>query len=454
MILGSECVFYNDYYETLRGLRCAEIGRANTHLERFIDLLAIQLQRMSPNAQQKALLCINTMLAARQRDDSIGLADCLQYELPQTLEEAEFSPTLLNVDLLQRLRAIPKPTGDAGDTERIAAELRSIYREFPQAQGLATYYASQVYLFEQFDDAATLIALDESEGRLTAAGSYIRAIALGKASDANMPQSRAEIAAAYQACAALRDGNIQLGWFKAERGDWPTALQLMQEDIEQGRTGATGIADVGFALAHLEDWANARTAVEEAYKADESMTDRFGWMGWIGYLKGKGTAFFADCLREDETRDRTWIWGQVFAGCLAAARGDAAKAEAEIDAAYTELPGKHSWYCAIGWLLIRSGDTATGCRLMQRDLDQDAMPHFWKPAYAIAQAIHGQRDQASDTVAAISERYRTKPFFPIGYWHVPDAWMTFETLQRCVEEISDFSQLASYSEPAKLDNDS
>lgn len=443
MILGSECVFYNDYHETLLGLRRGEIGRANTHLERFIDLLAIQLQRMGVESQQRALQCINRMLAAKQRDDTVTLADALQYELPGTLEEAEFSPTLLNIDLISQLREIPVPSGDSGDAARIAEALRPIYREFPDAKGLATYHASQVYLFEQFADAAELISLDEREQRLSPAGIYIRALALGKSSDEHMAQSRAQIKQAYEQCRALRDGMIQLGWFKAERGNWQAAAKLMQEDVDQGRTGAAGLADTGFALAHLQEWDRAREAVVAAYQADETMTDRFGWLGWIGYLKGKGTAFFADCLRTDESQNRTWIWGKVFGACLAAAEGDSDKAEAEIDAAYTELPGKHSWYCAIGWLLIRSGDVSNGCRLMQRDLDQDAMPHFWIPAYAIALAIAGKRADARAALAGIAERYSNKPFFPIGYWHVPDAWMTFAELQACIEEISDFSELAS-----------
>ena len=178
--------------------------------------------------------------------------------------------------------------------------------------------------------------------------------------------------------------------------------------------------------------------------------DCLGRLGWIGYLKGRGVEYLETQIETDIHRGRFSFWGKVYAACHAAAVGDIDAASRKIEDAYETLPGRHSWFCAIGWLCIRSGDIRTGCALMDRDYATNRMLNFWMPSYAIALALDRQRDKALSVldISGVSRSRHNRHW--IGYWHAPDGQMTFPELKVCISEIRQLSELTVYGETDKL----
>lgn len=442
MLLNDQQLFLEDFHEAVCGLRTGEIGRANTHLDRFINTLSTQLGRMSVETQQEAIPFVSRMLDAKKREDAVTLADCLEYELPAALEEADFSPTLLDVKIIEELQQVRSATDQNDSIASATGKIQALYAARQDIAGLATYFAGSLYVDGRYHDALALLEVDEVNHRLTPAGAYLISLNQAKASAFSTKHPVDVMIKAYASSRALRDGFLQLGWIAAENHDWQKALDLMNRDISSGRSGANGKADLSFVMAHLGNWEAAERLVEEAYAEDSTLQDRLGWLGWIGYLTGHGVDYFSKQIATDRQLDRAGIWGDIFEACHATIKGNHLLAEHIVERAYSDVPGKHSWFCAIGWLCVKSGDPATGRRLMARDFTNDSMPDFWKPSYALALAINGERDTALHVLATSDFAESVDIYHRIGFWHVPDACMTIEQIRSSIQNIRSIKDLA------------
>lgn len=336
----------DDFGESVVGLRRGEIGRANTHLDALLKHISGHLGMMPPSHQQRALPVIQHMLAAKERDDRITLADCLEYELPAILDEDEFSPSLLSIEATRILSNSLAHAKDETYLRQAAAEVADLYSRNNRVAGLGSLLATPLYFEQQYKHARRLLDADDAAGRRTASGAYLRALL--EARDANYENADALMSWAYSSAPALRDGFIQIAWICHESGRNTEALDYIARDQKHARLSPAAEAKAALILGASGKTETAIQMVHHAYAADSELRDAFAALGWQSYEKMNLEA--ADrMINEDLTRNRLSPMYQCYLAMIRARLGQWNNAKALVESAYKKDSGVRDGFGRIGW---------------------------------------------------------------------------------------------------------
>ncbi|MCB1786270.1 MAG: hypothetical protein KDJ33_08470 [Gammaproteobacteria bacterium] len=292
----------HDFHETIRAMRTGESGRANVHFAQLIQHLSRCVEQQVRDAHTNVATVINAMLAAKQRQDSIGLADLLQYALPQVLDESELSPALLDLALIRRLRALDPMIADPERIERLVEEIHALYQDHPDARGVGAYFAGQLSVAKRASDARLILAIDHELGRHSPASAYLYGLALAYCGDLDAAISTMQWA--YANSTALQDGFSQLAAIAAGTQSWDKALELARHDEAGERMTPPWQAKLAQLYARAGDFDHAVATMHKAYAATPDLRDGFATLAWILEAAGGDNSQIVTLLEEDRARER------------------------------------------------------------------------------------------------------------------------------------------------------
>lgn len=411
--------FLLDFHETVLGLRTAQIGRANAHLAQLINKLSRQLELMPVEARQETLPAIGAMLAARERDDAIALADVLQYELPSRLSEGEISPTLLDAEIILGLRAKDRLIREPAGIDALAEAVHSTHEDYPQAKGVAAFYAGRLCQLRRFSDARRLLELDEAAGRRTPASAYLLALCQAERGDFERAQNLMQWA--YDNSQTLTDGYARLGRFKADAGDWHGAIQVARNDDVAGRLTPTMQIAVAQWHGRQGEFAAAARQIDDAYARQETVRDGFARLGWIQAEANDWPGALEMGQRDESARRLTPGWkinlAQLYGRC-----GDFVRAAELIDEAYSQDAALQDGFTRLGWVKMEQGDCRSALDLARRDEAGGRLTPGRKVNLAM---LYGRQHEFEHAVALIEAAYRDDDSLHDGYTRL--GWKKRET---------------------------
>jgi thioredoxin-like negative regulator of GroEL len=358
-----------DFHETIVGLRTGQTGRANAFFVQLLDRLSPQLENLTSASQQRAVTVIGAMLAAKDRDDGIALADILQYELPALLDETASNPGLCDCEIIARLRSLHALTDRTGDIDAAARGLRDIYHRHPSLNGLGAFIAGPFYRNGHYAAARRLLEVDEQEKRHTPQSAFILSLAIAREGD--FAQATSLMQWAYDRSNILRDGHAQLGWMKAEERDWQGALELAQLDEQLTRLTPEWQVNLAQLYGRLDDFEHACALIQQAYARNSELKDGFARLGKISTEANR----FQDALeftKRDEAAGRLSPEALINLAHLHGRMQQFAKAEVLIASAYSLNPELRDAYAKLGWMYAGEKNwlDAKRCMLIDRSLNR------------------------------------------------------------------------------------
>lgn len=390
----------DDYHEVVYALRTGQTGRANTHLAVVLNRLAPYLANLHGDAVHRAAVILNEMSAARERNDGITLADCLQYRLPSVLPTAQIAVEWLDLTLLRRLREI---AGDAAPRDGVASivqGLRELYRAYPALPGVAPYFAGPLMKDRQYVAARELLEFDAAEGRQTSEGAYLLALARARAGD--LAGATALLERLYRDDPRAADGFTRLGMISAERGDWSGALALARRDLDEDRISPPLRLQAAEFHARAGDFAEAERLVERAYAADTGLCNGLTRLAWLKAAAGDTPAALA-LMARDERQGRLDAQARLQTANLIARHGAETQATALVEEAYRQDDSLRDGLARIGWSKAREGDWRGAVEIMARDAELHRLSPPWQVNLAQLYGRLGEYDRA---VAMIESAYR------------------------------------------------
>ncbi len=436
MILKDFHAFINDYHETLMGLHCGQTARANHHLVRLLDRLIEFLQALPPPQVVAALPVIQSMAAAKERDDSVSLADTVQFELPQAALVETFGSALFEMPTLLQLKSIARLLKQTNGAHQVANELGSIYADNPEAFGLAFYFAESLSRESRSADLIHLLQAEEKAGRLSPASAYSLSLLL--ADNDEFEQAERLMDWAYTRSQKLQDGYAQLGWKKGHHDlDWNSAYQLMNKDRTNNRISPFWLKTMAQAAAHASRMDDAKALIADCYQADGTMVNGYTRIGWCGYLLNGNKNDYKTLVGQDRSLGRfseQQDAGPVFQAAEQVFDGEPfEQVYAHLTKAAASTPHNRNWFSVVGWLYIREGSFLSGYKMMLHDYQANLMDKtLWFPSYTVALLLAGEHERAKELLTtAQTDNWLTQRNL-LGYSTMPDAVLTSNEFEQLI----------------------
>lgn len=237
---------------------------------------------------------------------------------------------------------------------------------------------------------------------------------------------------AYELQSSLKDGFARLGWIKFEARERLAAIEFIEKDRLAGKLSPAWHLYLALVYGLSNDFTTASDLIEQAYQLNQTIMDGFSRLGWVGYLTGKGVAFFKEQIKKDEVNNRQSARNRLYHTLQLVASGSKVDNINEIEMIYNESPGEKNLLTLIGWLYLRLGKVERGVELMVRDMDLGRMDPTWLPSYAAALCICGRTEEALDVLKSTIKGQHNEDKCTIGFFLYPDNVFTYSRLRTLI----------------------
>ena len=409
MMLATLRALANSFYETVTGLRCGQVGRANIYFNELLTLVQQHVQALPAPAQKAAVPVIQQMLNARQRDDAIALADVIEHQLPVLLDGGEIGAELLSIAATDRLRAIDTLIADQAGVEQIRQRALSAPEGDPAIAVVAVCAAMALYHAGRYSDAGVLLRLAGDLGHRSPAAAYY--LALVDARAGRIDPACETMSDAYRGAPSLRDGFLQIAWLAAPTASWADALAIARRDQAERRLSLQQHTNLARLYALAGDLTQAVALVEQAYRQDTTLRD--GFIALAGIRADAGALTEAlEFAQKDHDLDRATPRGMIQHAQLLGRIGQFERAAGLIDDAYSRDPYQRDGFAQLGWIRVEAGHYGDAWQIASRDEAQ----HRLTPAWTIHLAELCMRLNDEDrAVKLVATAYHEDPLQRDGY---------------------------------------
>jgi tetratricopeptide (TPR) repeat protein len=313
------------------------------------------------------------MLACKQREDAIGLADQLEYALPVALSDPSLSPALLVIDVLFDIQRCAQLVEDPDANDDPRSMIEALLAHHPKITGLVDL---PVYLLmgqEKYDDASCLLRKAIDLGSAGPVSLYL--LSTVSARLGQWQRAEENMLSAYEHCRYLRDGFVSLAKISADQGDWIRALQQARRDQQHNRLTPRGRLQLALAEMHNDHQTQAIGLVEEAYASDPDLRDGFATIAWSYDIPPPMVpAGSLALIEKDEQLKRLSAQGMLLSSKYLIWARRFADAERLVDCAYqTDSLAQDGFNrIAVAALMIGEDDRAMQYWQKERDLGRES----------------------------------------------------------------------------------
>lgn len=370
----------------------------------------------------------------RMPENEMGLyhRGLLQVELKRFEDAANSFLRVLEMNLLhtEAMVELALVFGRKDDFKKATSLIRDVYQKNKTKKDCFARLGWLRGENRDWEGAFEIVNRDYNEDRISPAWQMNLAQLVGRLGDWDSATDM--IKQSYEIQPNLKDGYARLGWIKLEVRQRCAAKELFEKDRRSGRLSPAWVINLALLYGLLKDFMTASDLIMQAYQADKTIMDGFSRLGWIGYLVGKGVAFFHEQIKKDEALNRQSTRSPFYHALHIVAAGSKADNFNDIETIYNEMPGKKNFLAAIGWLCLRLGKTERGVELMARNQDLGNMDPTWLPSYAAALGICGRTEQALNILEQTYTGESDDEAFSIGYIICPDAVLSATQLRQLI----------------------
>ena len=212
-----------------------------------------------------------------------------------------------------------------------------------------------------------------------------------------------------------KNGYARLGWIKAERQDWPSAVEIMSRDLKAGRISSAWQIKLAIGQAFTGDYDNAVKLIEDLYNNDKDAVDGFARLGWASYLSSGDEQKLHFLVAKDIHLKRLSVDGNKIMAMAMFLRGELILAGKLIDSLYAKYPYAKDGFATMGWLHIEKVDLEQGIALMGKDYRMQRLSTVWKINYAYQLLKTGESQTAGSILNEIMKLEPHQQEFRIGY---------------------------------------
>lgn len=389
--------FLTHYHETVAGLRTGHYNKANVHFAQLADTLNGVLESAAMRSSGALLEVVQRMLTARERNDNTALADSLEYELIDAMDDPSIRRPLMSVETLGWIKQVADRLDTASAMEPAVSSLQRIMQSHPAACGVMLLPALQLCACGRGDDAARLLELEKNEERQTPASAYLFGLLSAHQSDAESACRNMEWA--YQHDDGLSDGFISIANLFANLGESETAEAIAQRET---RFKLHNRIPVALLIARTGDFAKAESMVEAEYASNSSLCD--GYLQLAGLHAEKFNWHqAADLAVRDESAHRLTAGGKVRLARIQGELGNIDHAVRLLEAASSEDATLTGGFADLAWICARRCDWATADRLMTQAASHGELSDAAKTQQIVIKMYTGYRSEA---ITLVEQRYR------------------------------------------------
>ncbi|MGB5495446.1 MAG: hypothetical protein WBM97_13320, partial [Sedimenticolaceae bacterium] len=123
--------------------------------------------------------------------------------------------------------------------------------------------------------------------------------------------------------------------------------------------------------------------------------------------------------------------------------GHSDRAERIAEDAYQRHLEEVNWKAAIGWTLMRSGNTDEACRFLDFDHDAGRMTTIMYPSYAVALNTVGRNDDAMAVLRKLPASTEVDKVLLVGFQICPDATLPAAKFTQMIKNgagLADFAR--------------
>ena len=251
-----------------------------------------------------------------------------------------------------------------------------------------------------------------------------------------LQKARQLIAATYETNRDFRGGYSALASACAHRGDLQDALNLIMEEQQLDRAQESDKLREAEIRTRLSLWEQAIVCVDELYENNSHARDAYTHVGWLGYLQGKGVAFFEEMTNRDVAAQRDGEGHLIYRVLLEISAGRFDNGYQLIEKYEADFAKAPDWYANVGWLLvIRHDQAALGAAIMRCDFSSAKLSHEWHPTFTLALALSDRLNEAREHLDALHRDAHPEDIVHIGHSRAPDAILEFRQYTALVESL-------------------
>lgn len=384
------------YHQSVVGLRRAEAGRANFALDNLLARLQGVIEGLDPASQEQFAPLLGQMLAAKQRGDSITLADLIEYEMPATLRVADPGLSMPDVALIERLRSLNVHLGDRADLDMLRQRLDGLRGDVPGVRGLSVYHAWRCIEAGRVADALCLLRDEDERGSHSRQSAGLLLQSLVAAGDAEAAESLGDwFAREYP---EALDAHFAAADIHRTNGDIAAATRLARKDIAAGRASAIRLLDAAEWLAQSGDLAQAIALVERAYACDDRVRGGFARLAWQLLPAGNWIDMFA-LIQRDEIAGRLDSGGRSLLAHVYGELGQLDRAVALLEKTYAEDPAPQNAFAWLATVPASAGRWGEALAIARRDAEAGRLAPDQRLWLAELYQRNGDADAARAEVA-------------------------------------------------------
>ena len=254
---------------------------------------------------------------------------------------------------------------------------------------------------KQYENIIELCEFDQKKGRLSPAWEII--LAQAYAANGNIDKSIETVNDAYDAEPTLIDGYARCAWqYYWPRSEFEKVIEFCELDNQKGRLSPKWMLNLAQAYTAIDEIEKAINLIEQAYKADSTLTDGYARCAWQFYWHRRSYQKLIVMIEKDKNMKRlspNWL---IFIGQAYSMTGDIDTAKKLVAEAYDIQPSLTDGYARCAWYyyyhFLKGNSLYSMIELMEKDLQSGKLSSFWTLNLARGYADKGSTEKAEPLI--------------------------------------------------------